>query len=500
VTITTADDLIAQTEQRRISRGAHLVDARRAELGQYFTPAPAADLIASLADLPNTGSLRVLDAGAGVGSLTAALVARAARTAPDLKLHLTAFEVDDAISPDLAATLADCAATHPATVDQRAEDFLAWGAEQLRTATEPAFDLAILNPPYRKIRADSAERALLDPVGVLTTNLYTAFVMLALRQLAPGGQLIAITPRSFANGTYFKKFRQELLSTAALRNLHVFDKRNVVFADSEVLQENVIFRVVVGEEPSTVAISTSRGYTDTPVAHDVSYAQVVSPTDPQAFIHITTDVAGLALAGRMAALPASLPELGLTASTGRVVDFRTRENLRAEHGEETVPLLYPGHMSAGRIVWPMTSGKKPNALADTAETASLLLPAGAYVLVKRFSAKEEPRRVSAALLLPDDVPGERVAIENHLNVFHVRNAGVPDPVLAAGLTAYLNSAPVDQFVRLFSGHTQINAGDLRSLRYPSVDQLRAIGGAVGERVGVGHVDDAVQDVVPDLYS
>jgi adenine-specific DNA-methyltransferase len=496
---TTPDDLIARTEQRRTARGAQLADATRTKLGQFFTPAPAAMLIASLADLPTGGSLRVLDAGAGVGSLTAALVARAAREAPDLKMHLTAFEVDTAVNGDLAATLADCAATHPVTVDQRAEDFLAWGAEQLRTAAESAFDLAILNPPYRKIRADSAERALLDPTGVHTTNLYTAFVLLALRSLAPGGQLIAITPRSFANGTYFKRFRQELLSTAALRNLHVFDKRNVVFADSEVLQENVIFRVVVGAQPAAVRISTSHGYTDAPVTHDVPYAQVVYPTDPQSFIHITPDVTGLALAERMAALPASLAQLGLTVSTGRVVDFRTRENLRGEHGAGTVPLLYPGHLAGGRIAWPMPAGKKPNALADNDKTAPLLLPAGAYVLVKRFSAKEEPRRVSAALLLPDDLPGSTLAIENHLNVFHVLHAGV-DPVVAAGLTAYLNSAPVDQFVRLFSGHTQINAGDLRSLRYPTLEQLHAIGTAIGERVGVGNVDAAVQDVVPDLYA
>ncbi|WP_329102807.1 Eco57I restriction-modification methylase domain-containing protein [Micromonospora sp. NBC_01699] len=495
---TTPDDLIARAEQRRLTCGAQLTDATRTKLGQFFTPAPAANLIVSLADIPARESIRTLDAGAGTGSLTAALVARAAREAPDVKLHLTTFEVDANVNADLTATLADCADAHPVTTDQRTDDFLAWAAEQLRTDADPQFDLAILNPPYRRIRADSPERAILDPVGVQTTNLYAAFVLLALRLLAPGGQLIAITPRSFANGVYFRKFRQELLGKAALCNLHVFDKRNIVFADSEVLQENVIFRAVVGDKPSTVRISTSHGYTDEPVSHDVPYRQVVRPSDPQSFIHITPDGAGLKLAERMVELPASLADLGLKVSTGRVVDFRTRENLRAEHGTDTVPLLYPGHLSAGRISWPMPTGRKPNALADNAGTTSLLLPSGVYVLVKRFSAKEEPRRVSAALLLPSDVPGARVAIENHLNVFHADNAGM-DPEVAAGLTAFLNSTPVDQFVRLFSGHTQINAGDLRSLGYPSLDQLRQIGSEVGKSVNVGCVDAVVQDVVPDLY-
>jgi adenine-specific DNA-methyltransferase len=494
----TPDDLVERTERRRLDRGQQLTNEARSQLGQFFTPAPAADLIVSLVRLPEKGSIGTLDPGAGTGSLTAALVARVAREAPDVKLHLTTFEIDSQINADLAATLQDCADVHPVTIDQRMDDFLAWGAEQLQSSADPQFDLAILNPPYRKIRVDSPERATLDRVDIQTTNLYTAFVMLALRLLKPGGQLIAITPRSFANGTYFRKFRRELLNRAALCNLHVFEKRNIVFADSEVLQENVIFRMVVGDAPSTVRISTSRGYTDDPVAHEVPYTQVVNPSDSESFIHITPDVAGLELADRMAKLSASLSDLGLTVSTGRVVDFRTRENLRAEFDAATVPLLYPGHLSGARISWPMPARRKPNALAHNSGTEPLLLPSGAYVLVRRFSAKEEARRVCAALLLPEDVPGQYIAIENHLNVFHVDNAGL-DPVLAAGLTAFLNSSPVDQFVRLFSGHTQINAGDLRSLRYPSLDQLRQIGIMANQRVSIGVVDALVRTVLPSIY-
>jgi adenine-specific DNA-methyltransferase len=106
----------------------------------------------------------------------------------------------------------------------------------------------------------------------------------------------------------------------------------------------------------------------------------------------------------------------------------------------------------------------------------MLLPAGDYVLVKRCSAKEEPRRVSAALLAAGDLPGPTVAIENHLNVLH-QGGGPLDRELALGLTAFLNTRAVDQHVRLFSGHTQINAGDLRALRYPSPELLRAAGRA-----------------------
>ena len=47
--------------------------------------------------------------------------------------------------------------------------------------------------------------------------------------------------------------------------------------------------------------------------------------------------------------------------------------------------------------------------------------------------------------------------------------------LAVGLYAFLNSTVVDQYFRRFSGHTQVNATDLRTLAYPDRDTLQAMG-------------------------
>jgi adenine-specific DNA-methyltransferase len=69
--------------------------------------------------------------------------------------------------------------------------------------------------------------------------------------------------------------------------------------------------------------------------------------------------------------------------------------------------------------------------------------------------------------------------ENHLNIFHDRNCGL-DPQLAAGLCLWLNSTILDMYFRTFSGHTQVNATDLRSLRYPSRAQLTALATALGQ--------------------
>jgi adenine-specific DNA-methyltransferase len=47
--------------------------------------------------------------------------------------------------------------------------------------------------------------------------------------------------------------------------------------------------------------------------------------------------------------------------------------------------------------------------------------------------------------------------------------------LALGLKEFLNSAAVDRYFRQFSGHTQVNANDLRVLRYPGRAELERLG-------------------------
>ena len=80
----------------------------------------------------------------------------------------------------------------------------------------------------------------------------------------------------------------------------------------------------------------------------------------------------------------------------------------------------------------------------------------------------------AAVHDPQRVPCERVGFENHLNYYH-RNGGGLELDLAKGLAAFLNSTLVDAYFRQFNGHTQVNATDLRCMKYPTLEQLRTLG-------------------------
>jgi hypothetical protein len=120
-----------------------------------------------------------------------------------------------------------------------------------------SFTHAILNPPYRKIHSASAYRLQLRSLGIETSNLYSGFLALAMKLLTPGGELVAITPRSFCNGPYFAPFRHFLLETMALRHLHVFESRVQVFKNEAVLQENLIMYAVKNALQKRVILSAS---------------------------------------------------------------------------------------------------------------------------------------------------------------------------------------------------------------------------------------------------
>lgn len=471
-------DLVLRTETRRQASSASLDSSRRGKLGQFFTPSPAADFIASLARLPETGTLRILDPGAGTGSLTASLVARLLAERPEVKTSVTACEVDPHLHPALAATLDDCVKTAShfgahIEVNLVRDDFISWAAEEEDLFTQPPrpFDMIIMNPPYKKLAASSRERKLVSAACTETSNLYSAFMALGVHLLRPGGQLLAITPRSFANGPYFRTFRQYFLERMHLDRIHIFEARNKIFSDAEVLQENIIFAATRTEAArGPVVVSASRSYSDETRQRSVPYAEMVHPADHEYFIHISADEEDTELAASHENLPCTLSELGLRVSTGRVVDFRSKEHLRPDPVPGAVPLVYPLHMREGKITWPMPGAKKNNAIMINEKTKKLTFPSGCYVVVKRLSSKEEKRRVVAAVFDPEQISCERIGFENHVNVFHANEAGLPVE-MARGLCLWLNSTILDRFVRRFNGHTQVNATDLRNLRYPSAEQL-----------------------------
>lgn len=459
--------------------------SRQGELGQFLTAPFVADLMSSMfGPLPRV--VRLLDAGAGAGALTCAFVSRLCEASERPRaVEAMLYEIDSDILGALSRTMHNCGRRCAnAGVDFSftivPTDFIQEIASRLSGglfgSTPPRFDAAIVNPPYRKIGADSADRKALRSIGVETGNLYAGFIALIQRLLVPGGQLVGITPRSFCNGPYFRAFREDFLGHLELRRLHVFESRSAAFREDGVLQENIIFHAVKGrDQPRAVIVSSSSGEEGGEVRQTtIPFAEIVHQKDPERFIHIPSASSHAIAKETIDGLQGSLTSLGVSVSTGRVVDFRLKTALRRTPEAGTVPLVYPCHFHRGTVRWPRPESRKPNAILDNDETRPWLVPSGVYLLTKRFTSKEERRRLVACLFDPDEVRAEWVGFENHLNYFHAGGRGL-ERDLALGLYAFLNSTVVDQYFRRFSGHTQVNATDLRTLAYPDRGTLEAIG-------------------------
>ncbi len=428
----------------------------------------------------SNSACHLLDAGAGIGSLSAAFLERLASGDLDYqRITIDAFERDESLHPYLHKTLEDYGQSLNTVSHISGGDFIETAVQSmcgsLFAPSLPRYSHALLNPPYKKIRSDSAHRRALRRAGIETVNLYAAFVAASLALLAHRGQLVAITPRSFCNGPYYRPFREFVLERAAIQHLHLFASRNTTFKDDGVLQENLIIRCERGAPQGEVTVTSSTDDSFTDLQTDTyPFERIVFPDDRERFIHIPHSPRQPTLE-ESPAIRSSLNELGVSVSTGPVVDFRLKRHLRDMPQEGTVPLLYPGHSKGYTTHWPKPDLKKPNAIVHNAETDKWLYPNGWYCVVRRFSSKEEKRRIVASVVQPHRFPeAELLGFENHLNVFHARKRGLPEP-LARGLAIFLNTTVVDETFRRFNGHTQVNATDLRRMKYPSRATLMALG-------------------------
>ncbi|WP_217896761.1 Eco57I restriction-modification methylase domain-containing protein [Pandoraea sp. PE-S2T-3] len=449
----------AVVDSLRHEANAKLKPKEKGVLGQFMTPFKIAEFMSGL--FTRKANAVLLDAGAGIGSLTLA----ASNT---LKLkHCEAWEIDPVMANYLKENLDSQAV--PYKLHQK--DFVFDSVHRIQVGEGTRFTHAILNPPYRKIGTNSLHRQACRQVGVETTNLYTAFLALSILQMKQHGEIVAIIPRSFCNGPYYKPFRDMMLEKCSVDAIHVFGSRNHAFKDDDVLQENVILKLTAGGIQGDVSLSFSDDASFEGLhGRTVPFEDVVQPADEERFVRIPKDNESTETHHKY--FTHSLKELGVEVRTGPVVDFRLKEWWSQYPGPGTAPCIYPHHMTPRGFEWPKEH-KKPNAIFRSPEVDKWLMKEGNYVVVRRFSAKEERRRVMAYLITPEDTKSEMVGFENHWNVLHIKKGGLPLDV-AKGLVVFLNSTALDEYFRVFSGHTQVNATDLRNMKFPSLELLRKL--------------------------
>lgn len=480
----------------------------RKRYGQFFTPKSICKFMASLFSLP-TGQFRLLDPGAGVGSLTAAVCQEFRRLKSSRHLEVHLFENDSRAVPLLETNMRLCRRTvenagHTMEYFIHAADFIVEAGKEFDRSRSlfgeenslGHFDAVIMNPPYFKIPKDSIHARLMGAIVHGQPNIYALFLALAAHVLRPGGELVAITPRSFCSGLYFRDFRKWFLKRMSLEHMHLFESRTETFRGAGVLQESLVTLSRRSDTHSRfVKVSTSIG-DDLPesVPHEVvPVSKIVDCDSRDHLIRIPTNSGDSETMELVESLPMRFAETGLRISTGPVVLFRAEEFIVDEpYGRCTVPLLLPHNVKPFEMTWPVRKRNKPCAFRDCATSRRLLLPTRNYVLIKRFSAKEERRRLTAGCFLVARQPCDFVAVENHLNyVYHQGRELSEDEVF--GVAALLNSALYDRYFRLMSGSTQVNATELRTLRFPPLDVVAMLGRRV--RLSLPLSETSMEDIV-----
>ncbi len=465
--------------------------------GVFFTPIAVAEFMASLISGPLAGHVAIVDPGAGLGILSCAACELIASRFPSVSsISIHAYETEDSLKPGLEEVMA-YATKYLArrgvslTPEVRTTDFVLSHSEILAAAgqmlplnsNKRGYDLAISNPPYFKLSASDERARAAKSVVHGQPNVYSLFMAAAASLLREHGQLIFITPRSFASGTYFRRFREWFFDLMVPEQIHLFVSRRQAFRRDDVLQENVIMatRRSTGWRTEScereLSISSSHGPSDLSRARPrpVAISSVLNLRDRGSVLRIPTSERDDAVTRLVQTWHGSFAEYDLEISTGPVVPFRAVALLDSKGDVPTshYPLLWMHHVHPMQIDWP-NGTRKQQYVRATNEANKLLVPDKNYVLLRRFTAKEEPRRLVAAPLLRGTLNSPLIGLENHLNYIH-RPGGNISEEETWGLATLLNSRLLDVYIRTISGNTQINASDMRRVPLPESELILAIG-------------------------
>ena len=449
---------------------------RRITYGQFFTGIKTAEFMASLFSIPqNTDNISVLDPGSGSGILSAALIERLNTSGSAASVKLVCYENDKRIADILRSNLELLKRNVALNLEYeiRTDDYILSQEYDYNFHAEyEKFDMVIGNPPYRKVSGSSQEAKAMPDICGGTPNLYFMFAAMSMFNLKQGGELVYIVPRSWTSGAYFSKFREKMLSEGVIQHIHLFTSRRNIFGGDDILQETVIIKLKkTKEKPGRITITTSLdGSLEHMTRFSAPYNSLISGQNN--YVYLATCKNDAEVLKQFAAMKHTLITEGMRMKTGLTVDFRCSELLRDKAGENTVPLFCSYHIRGGDIVFPLRKGNE----YIISSRRGLLQDNRNYLFVKRFTSKEEARRLQCGVYLAEKFPDySAISTDNKIN-FIDSSSGKP----LAGKTVYglyvlFNSSMYDSYYRILNGSTQVNSTEINSVPVPEAGIIDVMG-------------------------
>ena len=450
----------------------------RKKFGQFFTSKETAIFMANLFEIPQKKNISILDPGSGSGILSVALIERLQNDSFIERIDLVCYENDKAILELLKSNLgwvclqskkdiSYTIITDNYILSQR-DDY----NQKLNVNSNPKkFDLVIGNPPYMKVARNSPEAIAMPDVCYGTPNLYFLFASMSLFNLLDNGEMVYIIPRSWTSGAYFKKFRQKLLSVGALEYIHLFINREKIFERENILQETIIIKAKKSlDKPDFITISTTQDCSDFSkrTLFNVPYSTVVRGEEQ--YVYLVTNEEEAKTIHVVNKLENTLPSIGLKMKTGVTVDFRNRNSLRDYKEENAIPLFYSQHIQNGKVVFPIG---KENEYIVTGQNG-LRQKNSNYLFIKRFTSKEEHRRLQCGIYLARKHP-EYMAISTQNKINYICGLNNLSECVVYGLYVLFNSTLYDDYYRILNGSTQVNSTEINTIPIPSINIIELMG-------------------------
>lgn len=444
----------------------------RKKIGQFFTSKETAIFMANL-NKCNKSKIKVLDAGAGTGILSVALLEKLLLKDNVEIIEIDLYENDENILPILEENILEIQKnTHKEVkINIKKENFIIYNANN----KEGIYDIVISNPPYKKIGKNDEESVVMNEVVYGQPNLYFLFMAKAMNLLKDDGEMIFIVPRSWTSGAYFKKFRNVFLNSMKLTNIHLFVSRDKVFNKENVLQETMILRAVKTQnKPQKIHITQSYSNNDFDklTSYCIDYDTCIEK-DGENYVFLPIDNNDIAVLETVNSFNNKLENMGLKVKTGLTVDFRNEKYINKKPDKNNVPLFSSIHFDEGKIKFPSAQDESQYI---TKENSALLQKNTNSIFIKRFSSKEENRRIQPAIFLKtqyDDY--DVISTENHINFIGSTNHKEIDVNMIYGLYAIYNSTLYDKYYRILNGSTQVNATEINNIPVPNADIIEKMG-------------------------
>jgi adenine-specific DNA-methyltransferase len=489
------DELPSQFADRLGQYYAQRVSAdHKKNKGQFFTPAPIAQLMGSMCAYEGT-TLRILDPGCGVCVLACSAIEYLIEQNAALRsIDLTAYETDTDLIVYARQSL-----QHLQTwlsrrqvelrFDLHTQDFVLDNADalseydQLFTKRIEPFDIIISNPPYFKIPKTDIRTLAAKALVSGQPNIYSFFMGIAAKLLKPDGQLIFITPRSFTSGSYFKSFRTFFFQEVRLDRIHLFVSRKDTFNRDNVLQETVIIKALKQKKAdSRVTITSSHGLKDLdrPSVKYFKQEDLIDLRSKEKILHFPTSNNEEAILDLFKSWTGTLRQYNIQISTGPVVAFRAKDFIKETPDNGTVslaPLFWLHNVGKMVVKWPELKPGKGQYILIADQSKSLLIPNKNYVFLRRFSAKDDKSRLIAAPHFQHFSEADCIGVENKLNYIYRKN-GHLDLNEVIGICTLLNSRLFDSYFRIFNGNVNVSATELREMPLPPLETIKAIGDQV----------------------